>query len=363
MEAAYGLALQPDGKLVAAGGKRAAFPGNSDFVLIRYRPDGALDRDFGADGVVTTDTGHDDIAMGLILQPDGKLVAAGEGGADSPFPPTRFAVARYFGGDLPSPGGGGGGGGGGGAQPADLELTKTASVQTAAAGDTVLYRLEVRVKHHEQASSATQVVVTDALPAGVELVSTKANRGPGCTGTTTLSCNLDFLSGQLVGEIEIVVRVTQPGTVVNTATVTAAEADPDRSNNTASATVSVPAQEQEPEATQGVNRRGTAGADVLRGTPFADSLYGLAGGDRLLGLAGDDRLFGGLGNDRLFGGAGNDAVHGGAGIDLLDGGAGNDTLRARDGRRDTLRCGAGRDTVYVDRFDRVARGCEAIRRR
>jgi uncharacterized repeat protein (TIGR01451 family) len=272
---------------------------------------------------------------------------------------------------VPAPPSSGGGGGGGGGQPPDLELTKTASVQTAQPGDTILYRLQSRVKN---AANASNVVVSDTLPAGVELVSMKANRGPGCTGTTILSCNLDFLSGQLVGEVEIVVRVTQPGTLVNTATVTAAQADPDRSNNNASVTVTVP--EREPEAViagaKGVTRRGSAKANTLRGSAFADTLYGLAGNDRLFGLAGSDRLFGGTGNDRLFGAAGNDRLfgqaghdllNGGPGLDLLDAGVGNDTIQARDGNRDIIRCGPGKDTVVADKKDTVARSCETVKRR
>ena len=110
-------------------------------------------------------------------------------------------------------------------------------MQTAAAGDTILYRFEVRVKNR---SSASRVFLTDTLPAGVELVSTKVNRGSGCTGTTTLTCNLDFLSGDLVAVIEVVVRVTAAGTLVNTASVTAPEFDPDLSNNASSVTVGQP---------------------------------------------------------------------------------------------------------------------------
>jgi uncharacterized repeat protein (TIGR01451 family) len=259
-------------------------------------------------------------------------------------------------------------------QPPDLELAKSASVQTAAVGDTVVYRLQAKVKNYKQTSGASRVVVTDTLPTGVELISTKTTRGPGCTGSGTLSCNLDFLAGQLVGEVEIVARVTQPGTLVNTATVTAAQADPDRSNNTASATVTVP--ERQPEAViagaKGVTRRGSAKANTLRGTVFADSLYGLAGNDRLFGLAGSDRLFGGTGNDRLFGApgndrlfgqTGNDMLNGGPGLDLLDAGAGNDTIQARDGSQDDIRCGPGTDTVVADKKDAVARSCETVKRR
>jgi len=99
------------------------------------------------------------------------------------------------------------------------------------------------------------------------------------------------------------------------------------------------------------------------GTRRADRLVGTDGPDELRGLAGNDRLSGLAGNDRLSGGAGNDRLTGGRGTDTLLGGSGNDILSARDARRDTVDCGAGRrDRAIVDRYDRV-RGCERVSRR
>ena len=93
-DAAFALILQPDGKLVAAG-QAEVTPGNLDFALARYLPNGTLDPDFGNGGKVTTPiSGNGDIAFALILQPDGKLVAAGqqlEGGGSS-----NFALVRYL---------------------------------------------------------------------------------------------------------------------------------------------------------------------------------------------------------------------------------------------------------------------------
>ena len=103
-----------------------------------------------------------------------------------------------------------------------------------------------------------------------------------------------------------------------------------------------------------INRTGTAGANTLRGGPLGDTLRGLGGNDTLYGLGGNDRLYGGSGNDRLFGGAGRD---------LLEGGTGNDVISARDRTRDTIRCGAGRDTVTADRIDLIVRDCERVARR
>jgi uncharacterized delta-60 repeat protein len=88
---AYALALQPDGKLVAAGS-------DDDFALARYNQDGSLDRSFNGTGKVTTPIGPSvDEAHALALQPDGKLVAAGYSWQGSNY---DFALARYLGKDV-----------------------------------------------------------------------------------------------------------------------------------------------------------------------------------------------------------------------------------------------------------------------
>jgi len=85
------LAIQPDGKLVAAGYHGDFRAG--DFVLVRYAVDGSLDPTFGTDGVVTTPiTPGVDQAHAVVVQPDEKLVAAGFSGG---FPASEFAVVRY----------------------------------------------------------------------------------------------------------------------------------------------------------------------------------------------------------------------------------------------------------------------------
>jgi Ca2+-binding RTX toxin-like protein len=75
-----------------------------------------------------------------------------------------------------------------------------------------------------------------------------------------------------------------------------------------------------------------------------------------------DTLFGNARPNRLAGGRGEDDVLGGAGLDSLDGGTAGDLLRARDGNRDVVSCGPGRDLAIVDGRDRV-RDCEYLDRR
>jgi uncharacterized delta-60 repeat protein len=90
--AAYALAIQPDGRIVAAGTSgRGEVAGQ--FALVRYRPDGELDSSFGSDGRVATEfSSIDDYVTGLALQPDGKIVAGGASNLDGLY---TFALARY----------------------------------------------------------------------------------------------------------------------------------------------------------------------------------------------------------------------------------------------------------------------------
>jgi uncharacterized delta-60 repeat protein len=84
---AWAVAIQPDGKIVAAGGSG----GNYDFALVRYATSGRLDRTFGRGGEVLTDLGsNSDMAYGVAIQANGKIVAAGQGGS-----PVTWALARY----------------------------------------------------------------------------------------------------------------------------------------------------------------------------------------------------------------------------------------------------------------------------
>ena len=85
--------LQPDGKIVVAG---YTWPeGPNVFALVRYNPDGSLDSTFGSGGIVTTPVGDGDSeAFGVVLQPDGKIVAGG--GATTGSNGAASALARYL---------------------------------------------------------------------------------------------------------------------------------------------------------------------------------------------------------------------------------------------------------------------------
>jgi uncharacterized delta-60 repeat protein len=92
-----GLVLQPDGKIVVGGGYYN-YNGTTgaDFALARFNPNGSYDTSFGTNGRVVTAVGtNDDEAYGIALQPDGKIVAAGYSNGREDF---NFTLVRYQGG-------------------------------------------------------------------------------------------------------------------------------------------------------------------------------------------------------------------------------------------------------------------------
>ncbi len=86
-DACYAAAIQPDGKILAAGySYQGRYP---EFALVRYNKDGSLDKSFDGDGKTTTDIGiYDDGAYSIALQTDGKILVGGTSDGD-------FALVRY----------------------------------------------------------------------------------------------------------------------------------------------------------------------------------------------------------------------------------------------------------------------------
>jgi Ca2+-binding RTX toxin-like protein len=121
---------------------------------------------------------------------------------------------------------------------------------------------------------------------------------------------------------------------------------------------------------------GSDGPDTFNVIFTNGSVSALGGNDVVTGGDGPDAIDGGAGDDQLSGGFGNDAITGGPGRDDIGGdrtaacaygplfgsctiGSGNDPIYAQDGEQDTIDCGPGGDTAYVDAID-VVTGCESV---
>src|SRR5215204_4669249 len=93
---ARAVAIQPDGRIVVAGYScdtgTCGPTGDSSFRLVRYTPDGGLDTDFGARGMVTTAVGAGrSQAFDVAVRPGGRIIAGGVASAD-PSDPGSFAL-------------------------------------------------------------------------------------------------------------------------------------------------------------------------------------------------------------------------------------------------------------------------------
>ena len=111
IDRANAVAIQPDGKIVAAGSSFSSSKTVEDFIVARYNTNGSLDKRFGNNGKITTDFFRNvDTINALAIQPDGKIVVAGfaqlagNGGT-----PRVFALARYTSDGRPDPTFGSGG--------------------------------------------------------------------------------------------------------------------------------------------------------------------------------------------------------------------------------------------------------------
>lgn len=87
---AYSIALADDG--IVLGGHVSIYP-DAWMALARYTADGSLDTTFGSpDGYVLTEIGTSPYPYGLAIDDDGKIVAAGGNGSS----PSEYFVARYL---------------------------------------------------------------------------------------------------------------------------------------------------------------------------------------------------------------------------------------------------------------------------
>ncbi len=96
-EHVWGLALQPDSKIVAAG-EAVTATGGFDVALARFNPNGTLDTSFGTGGKVTTAIGpgaRRDNAFQVGVVDDGKILVAGFADMGPGAGGRNFMLARY----------------------------------------------------------------------------------------------------------------------------------------------------------------------------------------------------------------------------------------------------------------------------
>jgi uncharacterized repeat protein (TIGR01451 family) len=116
--------------------------------------------------------------------------------------------------------------------PADLGLTKTVSNATPNVGNTITFTVTLQ---NSGPNSATNVAVTDLLPAGLAFVSATPSQGTYSSGTGLWT--VGTVTTATPQTLAIQATVASPAARTNTATISASDmTDPNTANNTASAT-------------------------------------------------------------------------------------------------------------------------------
>ena len=199
------VALQADGKVVAVGAADSAGV-SADSLVARFRPGGARDPGFGADGVVRRSLGAQgpDRLTGVGVAADGGIVGGGlAGGAGG-----SLVVTRLAGGDSSDP---------------------TLAMTAKNLGTLVTFTISAT---NPGADPARDVKVTVARPPGLA-ASALATAGGACAGN---ACSLGTVPPGATARMTLLARARRPGPLTASASVAGITFDVNPANNAASAT-------------------------------------------------------------------------------------------------------------------------------
>jgi uncharacterized delta-60 repeat protein len=300
-DSATAISELPNGARLLAG--YTDTHGTYDLAIDRYTSDRKLDTTFGTGGHAMIDLGGSDVARGMVVQPDGKIILAGSSTVGSGATQSaKVAVVRL----LPT-------------GQLDPTFGTNGSALVGIPG-AKLFGNAVGLL-----ANGDIVVGGTITPAGTTRKQIFALRLHGdVTGSTSSGGGSGGTGGGGTG-----------GTGGTGTGGTGGAGGGGGSTSTATC--------------QGHKATivGTAKADRIKGTGHADVIVTLGGNDVIDGGGGNDIICAGAGNDHISGGAGNDLIYGQDGLDTITGGAGSDTLDGGAGN-DHLSGSAGADTLTGD---------------
>jgi uncharacterized delta-60 repeat protein len=347
----HSIVLQPDGKILAAGFSFVR-NGGQQFALARYLPNGTLDRTFGGDGLVTSDCDGCEINA-IALQPDGKIVVAGVAYY------FDFALARYltngaldttFDGD--------------GKLITDIGSRNAASAIVIQPDGKIVVAGGVDFSDDDGNGDSGDFLLVRYLKNGA------LDRSFGGDGIVTTDFGTgwgDGISSLAIQSDGKIVAAGSSGVVALASYDFAGNLDPsfgiggrvltDSSGGAAAMAIQPKDGRLVVVGTDNILRYhaitcGGFGATLV-GTPASEIIVGTSGPDVIRGFGGNDTIYGLAGNDYLCGSTGNDSLRGGPGNDALSGGNGDDDLRGGIGMD---LCDGGAHTTAD-----VVTGCETIR--
>jgi len=294
------VTVQTDGKILVAG------TSSGKFSLLRYNPDGSLDKSFDGDGIVTTPIGLTAKDASVTVQADGKILVAGgkalvrynpDGSLDTTFDPlnTLGGTVSYAKGSVP------------------VVLDNDVQIVDAELAKQGHYNGASLTLARNRGASAEDVF-SSANFSGANLVVSGITIGTVSQSTGSLSLKFNSSATQaLVNQAlqSIEYSNQSPASVKIDWTFSDGNSGTQGSGGASTTT--------------GHTIVNITAPSPIIGSIGNDFLVGTKGADQINGLDGADTLHGGEGNDSLRGGAGDDILDGGLGLDFLNGGTGNDT--------------------------------------
>jgi uncharacterized delta-60 repeat protein len=325
IEKAYALALQPDGRIVVAGDiNNLVPPGTRDIAIARLAPDGSPDLSFGSGGSLRIPSPGPDVALSLALQPDGKILMA-----------TRFGAMRLKADGSPDA-----------HQPASsgqaeaVALLQNGKVLVAGEGFSL-------------AGGGSGGGIARLLP-DLQLDASFGGPVEAFLGLRSIDVfgPLTFYAMAVGPDGRITLGGHQAGlakaAVVRLQGDAAPTTGPGPARGPGSGAPGTTATPRPGCAGRVATIVGTQGRNVLRGTRSADVIVAMGGDDVVRAASGDDVVCGGRGRDRLYGERGADRLFGQHGRDVLAGGRGHDLLAGGRGR-DSCTRGPGRESCEIRR--------------
>lgn len=285
----YSVAVQADGKILVAGNTSTGDGSVQRFALARFNQNGGLDTSFSTDGMVTADIGGGkDYGLVVTTQADGKILVAGysSNGLNN-----DFAVARYNKNGSP-----------------DTSFSRDGKVTTDfGVGDDEAYSIMVQADG-KILLAGTSNVIDDGGDFALVRYNSDGSLDSHFSADGMVSTDIHGYwdraqTAALQPDGKILLAGTSYDGIHNDFALVRYNAD--GSLDTANRQL-------------GINRTGTATADILTGSAYNDTLRGLNGNDSLNGVAGADTISGGDGDDLLVGGLGKDSLTGGLGADRFD---------------------------------------------
>jgi uncharacterized delta-60 repeat protein/uncharacterized repeat protein (TIGR01451 family) len=192
------LVVQADGRIVAAGTSRVSNSSLSeDFLVARFNANGTPDATFGTQGRVATDFGNGlDFGRSVILQAGDNILLTGDAllfDAAGIISSREFALARYLSSGCPA---------------SDVSVTLSATA-TAFIGQNLIYQVEIT----NQGTTAQDLRLVMDTPANTTFVSFQSPNGtvnlftPGAGSTGTVLCDVADLPAQTTVTAQLTVNI------------------------------------------------------------------------------------------------------------------------------------------------------------